>query len=221
MKPPSDIRVIVCDDHALFRRGMVMELDEADGLEVIGEAAGGDEAIELASSMAPDVVLMDVRMPGVDGIAATRAITDALHTTKVVMLSVSGEEDDLFDAIRAGAVGYLLKEASIDSVADAVRSAAAGHSFVSPPLAARLLADFRGRSARGEAGPADPATLSATEIQILELLSGGADNAAVAAALEMTEPAVRNHVRAVLAKLHLQTRTEAVLYAVREGLIRP
>ena len=221
MQPPSDIRVIVCDDHALYRRGVVMELDDADGLEVVGEASGGDEAIELASAMAPDVVLMDVRMPGVDGIAATRAITDALHTTKVVMLSVSGEEEDLFDAVRAGAVGYLLKESSIDSIADAVRGAAAGHSFVSPALAARLLADFRERAARSEAGPADPSQLSGSEIRILELLGEGAGNADIAAALELTEPAVRNHVRNVLAKLHLQTRTEAVLYAVREGLINP
>lgn len=221
MHPPSDIRVIVCDDHALFRRGIVMELDDADGLEVIGEASGGDEAIELAASMAPDVVLMDVRMPGIDGITATRSITEALHTTKVVMLSVSGEEDDLFDAVRAGAVGYLLKESSIDSIAEAVRGAAAGHSFVSPALAARLLADFRDRALRSHAGPADPSHLSSREIHILELLATGADNADVATDLGLTEPAVRNHVRNVLAKLHLQTRTEAVLYAVREGLIRP
>ena len=221
MQGPSDIRVIVCDDHALYRRGVVMELDDADGLEVIGEAAGGDEAIELATAMAPDVVLMDVRMPGTDGIAATRAITDALHTTKVVMLSVSGEEDDLFDAVRAGAVGYLLKESSFDSIADAVRGAAAGHSFVSPALAARLLDEFRSRASRSMVGPADSAHLSSREVHILELLADGADNTDIAAALELSEPGVRNHVRNVLAKLHLQTRAEAVLYAVREGLIRP
>ena len=221
MQPPSDIRVIVCDDHALYRRGVVMELDDAEGLEVIGEASGGDEAIELASAMAPDVVLMDVRMPGTDGIAATRAITDALHTTKVVMLSVSGEEDDLFDAVRAGAVGYLLKESSFDSIADAVRGAAAGHSFVSPALAARLLDDFRARANRGHAGPADSAHLSPRELGILELLADGAENADIAVALDLSEAGVRNHVRNVLGKLHLQTRAEAVLYAVREGLIRP
>lgn len=221
MHGPSDIRVIVCDDHALYRRGVIMELDDADGIEVIGEASGGREAIELASAMAPDVVLMDVRMPGTDGIAATRAITDALHTTKVVMLSVSGEEDDLFDAVRAGAVGYLLKESSFDSIAYAVRGAASGHSFVSPALAARLLDEFRNRAARSEVGPADSAHLSPREVRILELLADGAENADIAAALELSEPGVRNHVRNVLAKLHLQTRAEAVLYAVREGLIRP
>lgn len=221
MQPPSDIRVVICDDHELFRRGIVIELDEADGLEVVGEASGGDEAIELATAVAPDVVLMDVRMPGTDGIAATRAITESLHTTKVVMLSVSGEEDDLFDAIRAGAVGYLLKEASIDSIADAVRGAAAGHSFVSPALAASLLADFRERAARRVAGPADSSSLTSREVRILELLADGADNMAIATALDVTVPVVRDHVGNVLAKLHLQTRTEAVLYAVREGLIGP
>lgn len=224
---PSDIRVVVCDDHALFRRGIVMELDEADGLEVVGEAADGDEAVDVAVAMAPDVVLMDVRMPATDGIAATRTIVEALHSTQVVMLSVSGDEDHLFEAVRAGAIGYMLKESSIDTIAGAVRAAAAGHSFLSPMLAARLLGEFRDRLSRGasptrtSAGPAVGADLTTREVSIVELLADGADNGQIADALELSEPTVRQHVRNVLSKLHIQTRTEAVLFAVREGLINP
>jgi len=131
----DDLRVLVVDDHALYRRGLVMELENAPDLEVIAEASDGAEAVDSAVALAPDVVLMDVRMPGMDGIEATRRILEAAPTTRVLMLSVSDEPDDLIEAVKAGAAGYLLKETSIVDIAESARRVAIGHSFVSPPLA--------------------------------------------------------------------------------------
>ena len=220
------IRVLVVDDHALYRRGLVMELDDADDLEVIAEASDGDEAVDTAVALAPDVVLMDVRMPGMDGIEATRRILDAAPTTRVLMLSVSDETDDLIEAVKAGAAGYLLKETSITDIAESARRVAVGHSFISPSLAGRLLEEFAALARRvdatseGSVGDPQP-SLTPREVAVLEAMAEGADNEEIAAATEMTPHAVRNHVRNILEKLHLATRTEAVLYAVRSRLIDP
>jgi DNA-binding NarL/FixJ family response regulator len=126
------IRVMICDDHALFRRGLIMVLESEQGMEVVGEAEDGEEAIKKAEELAPDVVLMDVRMPNVSGIEATRAIAEVDPTAKILMLTVSDEEDDLYDAIKAGATGYLLKEISIEEVADAIRAVVSGQSLQAP-----------------------------------------------------------------------------------------
>ncbi len=201
-----------------------MELDDTDDLEVVAEASNGAEAVETAAYLAPDVVLMDVRMPQMDGIEATRRLRELIPTTRILMLTMSDESDDLFEAIKAGAAGYLLKEASIDSIGDAVRAVAAGQSFVSPTMAIKLLSEFRTLAQRD--GPhtphtSGPAPLTPREIAILEEMAEGAGNAEIAAQLNMSAAAVRNHVRNVLDKLHLHSRTEAVLYAVREHLIGP
>jgi two-component system NarL family response regulator len=142
MSDRPDLRVLVADDHALYRRGLVMELDEAPDLEVVAEASDGAEAVDIAIALAPDVVLMDVRMPEMDGIEATRRILEAIPTVRVLMLSVSDDTDDLLEAVKAGAAGYLLKETSIIDIATSTRRVARGHSFVSPELAGRLLEEF-------------------------------------------------------------------------------
>lgn len=222
----EDLRVLVVDDHALYRRGLVMELDDADDLEVIAEASDGAEAVDAAIALAPDVILMDVRMPGIDGIEATRRVVEAAPSTRVLMLSVSDETEDLLEAVKAGAAGYLLKETSISDIADSVRRVALGHSFVSPALAGRLLEEFATLSRRAEPhgrddGDARTAFLTPREVVVLESMAEGSDNRSIAALTEMTEHAVRNHVRNILEKLQLASRTEAVLYAVRSRLIDP
>jgi len=214
-----DIRVVVCDCHALFRRGVVMELDDAGDIEVIGEAADGRDAVDICSHLAPDVVLMDVSMPSIDGIETTRRLGATIPSAKVLMLTSSHDEQHLFEAIRAGATGYLLKESTIAEVAPIVRAVAAGESFVSPVLAGRLLAEFCSLSERAESSWGIAAALTEREVEILERMSSGADNASIATALDLTQSSVKNHVGNVLAKLQLHTRTEAVLFAVREGLV--
>ncbi len=201
-----------------------MELDDTDDLEVVAEASNGFEAVEVAASLAPDVVLMDVRMPGMDGIEATRRLSELIPTSRILMLTVSDEGDDLFDAVKAGAAGYVLKEASLSTIGDAVRAVADGKSFVSPVMAAKLLGEFRSladRSGRRGASLSNPAPLTTREAGVLRAMADGAGTAEIAQRLEMTQKAVDNHVRNVLDKLHLHTRAEAVLYAVRERLVDP
>ncbi len=200
-----------------------MELEDADDLEVVGEASNGAEAVDSCARVAPDVVLMDVRMPEMDGIEATRRIVEAMPPVRVLMLTVSDEGDDLVEAIKAGASGYLLKEVSISAIAAAVRSVAAGHSFISPLMAAKLLAEFRSLAARpgGLFAGNGTAGLTEREILVLDAMAKGGGNREIASHLQLSERTVHNHVRNVLQKLQLHSRTEAVLYAVREGLIDP
>lgn len=225
MHDGPDLRVLVADDHALYRRGLVMALDDAPDLEVVAEASDGHEAVDIAIALAPDVVLMDVRMPGMDGIEATRRILEATPTVRVLMLSVSDDTDDLLEAVKAGAAGYLLKETSITDIATSTRRVARGHSFVSPELAGRLLEEFAvlARRAEGpdEDGDARPSGLTVREVAVLEAMADGADNEEIAARIGLAVHAVRNHVRNILEKLHLATRTEAVLYAVRTRIVDP
>ncbi|MFQ5556073.1 MAG: response regulator [Acidimicrobiales bacterium] len=219
----AEIRVVVCDDHALFRRGLVMALDDTDDIEVVAEAADGTGAVETALAVAPDVVLMDVHMPGIDGIEAARRLAQAIPTARVLMLAVSDDGDDLFEALKAGAVGYLLKELSLPEIAEAVRAVAYGDSFVSPAMARKLIAEFAAisREADHPRGSLSGPRLTARELEVLRAMAEGADNRAMAAALAMTENTVRNHVRNILEKLQLHTRAEAVMYAVRERLVDP
>lgn len=216
--------MLVVDDHALYRRGLVMELDETDGLEVVAEAADGEEAVELAIATAPDVILMDVHMPGIGGIEATRRILEAVPGIRVLMLAVTDDPDDLLDAVKAGAAGYLLKEASIDEIGACAHDVARGHSFVTPVLAGRLLDEFAAMARREAQTPVvhhGGSMLTDREIDVLRHMAQGADNASIAHALGMTQHSVRNHVRNMLDKLHLASRTEAVLFAVRTRIVDP
>lgn len=214
------IRVIVADDHGVFRHGLLMVLQPEPDIDVVAEAENGHEAVALARSHAPDLVLMDVRMPDMTGIDATRAIREAVPHTKVLMLTISDEEDDLYDAIKAGANGYLLKEISIDEVAAAVRSVHAGQSLISPSMATKLLTEFAAMARKDEekAQVAAP-RLTDREMEVLTHVAQGMNNRDIAKALYISENTVKNHVRNILEKLHLHSRMEAVVYAVREKLL--
>lgn len=216
----DDIRVMICDDHALFRRGLIMVLEAEDDIEVVAEAEDGEDAVEKAVEFVPDVVLMDVRMPGVDGIEATRRIAEKVPTAKILMLTVSDEEEDLYEAIKAGATGYLLKEVSIEEVAPAARAVVAGQSLISPSMASKLLGEFSNLAKRAEERTAVPTPrLTERELEVLRLVAQGKSNREIAGDLYISENTVKNHVRNILEKLHLHTRMEAVMYAVREKLL--
>ena len=224
MPEPGDgtepIRVLIVDDHALFRRGLIMVLESEEGIEVVAEAEDGEEAIKKAADAAPDVVLMDVRMPRVSGIEATRQIADVVPTAKILMLTVSDEEEDLYEAIKAGATGYLLKEISIEEVADAIRAVTHGQSLISPSMASKLLTEFNSLARRAEEKQQVPAPrLTERELQVLKLVAQGGSNREIAEQLFISENTVKNHVRNILEKLHLHSRMEAVVYAVREKLL--
>ncbi len=220
---PDTVRVLIADDQVLFRRGLETVLSAEDDIEVVAEAADGEDAVARAEALAPDVVLLDVRMPRLSGVDAARRIRAALPTTRILMLTVSDEEDDLYEAIKAGVNGYLLKEISIDEVASAVHAVMKGHSLISPPMASKLLHEFnalaRQASERDQELPA-PA-LTARELQVLKLVARGMSNKDVADALYISENTVKNHVRHILEKLHLHSRMEAAMYAVRKRLLDP
>jgi DNA-binding NarL/FixJ family response regulator len=218
---PSDaIRVLIVDDHALFRRGLIQVLLFEEGIEVVGEGEDGEDAIKKAEELAPDVVLMDVRMPRVSGIEATRRLAEALPTTKILMLTVSDEEDDLYEAIKAGATGYLLKEISIEEVADAVRAVMQGQTLISPSMASKLIQEFNNLAKRADEKQQVPAPrLTDRELEVLKLVAKGLTNRDIADALYISENTVKNHVRNILEKLHLHSRMEAVIYAVKEKLL--
>jgi DNA-binding NarL/FixJ family response regulator len=215
---PRPVRVLVVDDHALFRHGLVQVLSMASDLAVVGEAPDGAEAVERAAELEPDVILMDVRMPALGGIEAARRIRAVQPAVKIVMLTESEEDDDLFAAVRAGAVGYLLKEVAIDEIADAIRSVAAGNALVSPSMTTKLLAEFSVLSRRLEAEH-DGRSLTVRELEVLRLIARGMSNKDIAAELVISENTVRNHVRNILEKLEVRSRVEAAMYAVREKLV--
>jgi two-component system NarL family response regulator len=216
------IRVLIADDQAVFRRGLYVVLGTEDDIEVVAEAEDGEEAVVKAEELAPDVVLMDVRMPRVDGIEAARRIRESLPSTKILMLTVSDEEDDLYEAIKAGANGYLLKEISVEEVASAIHSVMQGQSLISPSMASKLLNEFNSlarMAAEREQLPAP--VLTARELEVLKLVARGMSNKDVADELYISENTVKNHVRNILEKLHLHSRMEAVMYAVRKRLLDP
>jgi DNA-binding NarL/FixJ family response regulator len=217
---PETLRVLVCDDHALFRRGLQMVLEQEPDLELVGEAADGEEVVVRAQELMPDVILMDVRMPRMSGIEAAREIKEALPHVKILMLTISDDEADLYEAIKAGASGYLLKEIPIEEVAQAIRSVWAGQSRISPSMASKLLTEFAAMSKATEEKPQMPAPrLTEREMEVLRLVAQGLNNRDIAAKLFISENTVKNHIRNILDKLHLHSRMEAVVYAVREKMI--
>jgi DNA-binding NarL/FixJ family response regulator len=214
------IRTLIADDHELFRRGLRMVLDDETDIDVVDEAGDGETAIALAREHAPDVVVMDVRMPGRSGIDAARAIKEELPGTKILVLTISDEEDDLYEAIKAGANGYLLKEISIDEIGHAVRSVNGGQSLISPSMASKLLDEFAAMIKKEEEKEQVPAPrLTPREMEVLEHVAQGMNNREIAKTLFISENTVKNHVRNILEKLHLHSRMEAVVYAVREKLL--
>jgi DNA-binding NarL/FixJ family response regulator len=214
------IRVLVVDDHALFRRGLEMVLEQEEDICVVGEAGDGAEALDLARELTPDIVLMDIRMPRRSGISACMAIKDIAPSTKILMLTISDEEADLYEAIKAGASGYLLKEISIDEVATAIRSVAGGQSLISPSMASKLLTEFAAMVRRQDDRQQVPAPrLTERELEVLKLVARGLNNRDIARELYISENTVKNHVRNILEKLQLHSRMEAVVYAVREKLL--
>jgi DNA-binding NarL/FixJ family response regulator len=212
------IRVLVVDDQELFRRGITMLLAAEPGIEVVGEAGDGIEGAELAQSTAPDVVLLDVRMPRRSGIEACLAIKESVPSAKILMLTMSDEEADLYEAVKSGASGYLLKDSSIDEVAQAVRVVADGQSLISPSMAAKLIDEFK-QLAKPEREQVPGLRLTDRELQVLRFVAKGMNNREISKQLYISENTVKNHVRNILEKLQLHSRMEAVMYAVREKLL--
>jgi DNA-binding NarL/FixJ family response regulator len=205
------IRILIVDDHGVVRQGLRMYLALDAELEVVGEAANGAEALRLAHELEPDVVLMDLVMPVVDGISATKAIRRELPEVEVIALTSVLEDSAVYGAMRAGAIGYLLKDTEADELCRAIKAAAAGQVQLSPPVAARLL--------REVPPPQDPEPLTEREIEVLQQLAQGKSNKEIAAALVIAEKTVRTHVSNILGKLGVSSRTQAALHAVRCGLV--
>jgi DNA-binding NarL/FixJ family response regulator len=229
-EPPSvrradadPIRVLIADDHALFRRGLEMVLQDEADIDIVGQASDGAEAVANARDTLPDIVLMDIRMPKISGIEAARAMKEVAPTSKIVILTISDEEEDLFEAIRAGASGYLLKDIPLDEVAAAVRSVYGGQSLINPSMAGKLLTEFAALAKRDETAErvqhVQAPKLTEREMEVLRLVARGLNNRDIAKELFISENTVKNHVRNILEKLQIHSRMEAVMIAVREKLI--
>ncbi len=212
------VRVLVADDHDLFRSGLRTLLEE-HGVHVVGEAATGDAAVHAVRELAPDVVVMDLNMPVLDGVQATREIVATSPLTRVVVLTVSDEDADVMDAILAGACGYLLKDAAIDQLVAGIHAAAVGESLVSPHIAAKVLQRLRASRADTDAAEVIRAELSEREIEVLKLVASGLENAEIAARLHISAKTVKNHLSNIFMKLQFENRIQAAVYAVRSGIV--
>ena len=212
------VRVLLVDDHDLFRTGLRNLLEER-GVQVAGEAAAGAEAVRLVRELAPDVVVMDLHMPGISGIEAIRQIASIAPLTRVLVLTISDHDEDVLHAILAGACGYLLKDASVDELIRGIEAAAVGESLVSPAIAGKVLQQVRATTVSPEAADAIRAELSQRELDVLKLISSGKDNAMIAAELHISPKTVKNHISNILMKLQIENRIQAAVYAVRSGLV--
>jgi DNA-binding NarL/FixJ family response regulator len=212
----STIRVLLADDHALFRRGVASLLSAESDFEVVGEAADGRQALEMTRELMPDVILMDISMPVLDGLAATRLIKAEVPYVRIVILTASDGDQNLFEAVKSGAQGYLLKAIAPQALYDTLRGVVQGEAPVSRVMAARLLDEFA-RQARTPASAA--AELTAREAEVLQLVARGKSNKEIAAALAIAENTAKNHLKNILEKLHLENRVQAATYAMRKGLV--
>jgi NarL family two-component system response regulator LiaR len=208
------IRVLIVDDHAIVRKGILALLSEAGGFEVVAEAGDGQEAVSRAEELRPDVILMDLLMPGMDGIEATRRITGHQPGARILVLTSFAADDKVFPAIKAGASGYLLKDSSPEELVRAIRQVHRGEPSLHPAIARKLLQEV---AHPAELQPA-PEALTPREMAVLRLIAQGLSNQEIADQIAVSEPTVRTHVSRILGKLHLANRTQAALYAVREGL---
>jgi NarL family two-component system response regulator LiaR len=212
----TTIKVLLVDDHAVVRKGLRALFDREADIEVVGEAGGGEDAVAMASRLRPDVVLMDLEMPGVNGTEATGRITEERPETRVVILTSHASEEAVFPALKAGAQGYLLKHSPPDDVLKAIRQAHEGETVLHPSIARMVLQDLRRPQKAKQREPVDP--LSDRELEVLRLVARGMSNQEIADSLVVGEATVRSHVSAILRKLQLASRTQAALYALREGL---
>jgi DNA-binding NarL/FixJ family response regulator len=215
------IRVILADDQAMVRDGLSAVISAAEDIEVIGEAANGKEAVELAQRLKPDVVVMDVRMPVMDGLAATGQIVspDAVDGPRVLMLTTFDLDEYVYEALSLGASGFLLKDASTEELVNAVRVVAAGDALLAPSITRRLIADFAGRRRHERPRPEATSALTSREIDVLRLIARGMSNIEIAQELFLAEQTVKTHVGRILAKLQLRDRTQAVVFAYENGVV--
>jgi DNA-binding NarL/FixJ family response regulator len=214
----DELRVLVVDDHDLFRTGLRNLLEE-QGVNVVGEAENGETAIRLASDLAPDVVIMDLNMPGVGGVETTRRLSSLAPLSHVVVLTISADDDDVMNAVMAGACGYLLKDSSIQELIAGIRAASEGESLISPQIAAKVLQRLRAQSKDADAAETIRAELSDRELQVLKLIANGKDNAQIARELFISPKTVKNHISNILMKLQIENRIQAAVYAVRSGIV--
>jgi DNA-binding NarL/FixJ family response regulator len=214
----DELRVLLVDDHDLFRTGLRNLLEE-QGVQVVGEAENGPNALRLVSELAPDVVIMDLNMPGISGVETTRRLTGIAPLARVLVLTISVDDDDIMSAVMAGACGYLLKDASIEDLIAGIRAAAAGESLISPQIAAKLLQRLRATTTSEQAAETIRAELSEREIEVLKLIANGKDNAQIAQDLFISPKTVKNHISNILMKLQMENRIQAAVYAVRSGLV--
>ena len=212
------VRVLLVDDHDLFRTGLRNLLEE-QGVVIAGEASTGSEALRLVRETAPDVVVMDLNMPGMSGVDATRHISRDAPLTRVIVLTISDQEQDVMDAILAGACGYLLKDASVQELMRGLDAAAVGESLISSHIAGKVLQHVRATTAAPEAAATIRAELSEREIDVLKLIANGKDNAVIAGELHISPKTVKNHISNILMKLQMENRIQAAVYAVRSGIV--
>jgi DNA-binding NarL/FixJ family response regulator len=214
----EELRVLVVDDHDLFRTGLRNLLEE-EGVNVVGEAENGENAIRLASDLTPDVVIMDLNMPGVGGVETTKRLSSLAPLSRVVVLTISADDDDVMNAVMAGACGYLLKDSSIQELIAGIRAASEGESLISPQIAAKVLQRLRAQSKDVDAAETIRAELSDRELEVLKLIANGKDNAQIARELFISPKTVKNHISNILMKLQIENRIQAAVYAVRSGIV--
>ena len=212
------VRVLVADDHTLFRKGLIGLLSAEPGIEVVGEADTGRKTVEKTRELMPDVVLVDVYMPEWDGIETTRRLKAEFPYVKIIVLTIAEDEKVLFEAVKAGAQGYLLKKIEPERLFDQIRAVASGEAVLAGHLAARLLEEFARQKQRDETDPLKG--LTSREHEVLQLLTRGQTNKEIAGKLGIAENTVKNHLKNILEKLHLENRVQAVAFALREGLTR-
>ncbi len=214
----DELRVVLVDDHDLFRTGLRTLLEE-QGIHVVGEAENGNAALRVVNEVVPDVVVMDLKMPELDGVQTTQKISTVAPLARVVVLTISVDDEDVMKAVMAGACGYLLKDSSIEQLVAGIRAAAAGESLISPQIASKLLQRLRSQTADTGAAETIRTELSERELEVLRLIANGKDNAEIARDLFISPKTVKNHISNILMKLQIENRIQAAVYAVRSGIV--